>query len=94
MMGMLTLAAPLLAALGGRRQPGTGSVAVAVDVAGRTGTSMLVPYRLVDGVAVPNEWSGSGMMRGLADANGVLVVPGDGVRAGETAEVVALPWLT
>jgi molybdopterin molybdotransferase len=55
---------------------------------------MLVPYRLVDGVAVPNEWSGSGMMRGLADANGVLVVPGDGVRAGETAEVVALPWLT
>jgi molybdopterin molybdotransferase len=94
MMGMLTLAAPLLAALGGRRQPSTGSGAVAVDVAGRTGTSMLIPYRLVDGVAVPNEWSGSGMMRGLADANGVLVVPGDGVRAGETAEVVGLPWLT
>jgi molybdopterin molybdotransferase len=94
MMGMLTLAAPLLAALGGRRQPSTGSVAVAVDVAGRTGTSMLIPYRLVDGVAVPNDWSGSGMMRGLADANGVLVVPGDGVRAGETAEDLGLPWLT
>jgi molybdopterin molybdotransferase len=94
MMGMLTLAAPLLAALAGRRQPTTGFIAVGVDVAGRTGTSMLVPYRLVDGVAVPNEWSGSGMMRGLADANGVLVVPGDGVRAGETAEAIGLPWLT
>jgi molybdopterin molybdotransferase len=94
MMGMLTLAAPLLAALGGRRQPSTGSIAVAVEVAGRTGTSMLMPYHLVDDVAVPNEWSGSGMMRGLADANGVLVVPGDGVRAGETAEIIGLPWLT
>jgi molybdopterin molybdotransferase len=94
MMGMLTMAAPLLAALGGRRQSSTGSVAVAVDVAGRADTSMLIPYRLVDGVAVPNDWSASGMMRGLADANGVLVVPGDGVRAGETAEVIGLPWLT
>ncbi|MDQ1544915.1 MAG: molybdopterin molybdotransferase [Actinomycetota bacterium] len=94
MMGMLTLAAPLLAALGGRRQPSTGSVAVAVDIAGRTGSNMLIPYRLVDGLAVPNEWSGSGMMRGLADANGVLVVPGDGVRAGETAETIGFPWPT
>jgi molybdopterin molybdotransferase len=94
MMGMLTLAAPLLAALGGRRQPSPGSVAVAVDIAGRTGSSMLIPYRLVDGLAVPNEWSGSGMMRGLADANGVLVVPGDGVHAGETAETIGFPWPT
>ncbi|MCU1596475.1 MAG: molybdopterin molybdenumtransferase MoeA [Glaciihabitans sp.] len=94
MMGMLTLAAPLLAALGGRRQPSTGSVAVAVDIAGRYGTSMLMPYRLVDDVAVPNGWSGSGMMRGLADANGVLVVPGDGVRVGETAETIGFPWPT
>jgi molybdopterin molybdotransferase len=94
MVAILTLAAPLLAALGGRPRPTTGSVPVADDIGGRVGTSILIPYRLVNGLAVPNEWRGSGMMRGLADANGVLVVPGSGIRAGETAEVVGLPWPT
>jgi molybdopterin molybdotransferase len=94
MMGMLTLAAPLLAALAGRPQPETGSVTVIDDIAGRAGTTTLVPYRLVGGLAVANERRGSGMMRGLADANGVLVVPDDGICAGETAEVLRLPWVT
>jgi len=34
------------------------------------------------------------MMRGLADAAGVLIVPPAGIRAGETVEAVGLPWTT
>lgn len=92
MMGVITLGAPLLAALARRPSPATGTLPAAVDLAGRAGSSILVPYRVVDGRAVPNSWLGSGMMRGLADADGVLIVPPPGVRAGESVETLALPW--
>lgn len=92
MMGLLTLVEPVIAALGGRPEPTVGSVATADSLPGRPGSSILVPYRVLDGHAVANQWLGSGMMRGLADAAAVLVVPPNGVRAGEAAETVALPW--
>jgi molybdopterin molybdotransferase len=93
MMGMLTVVHPLLAALRGSAAPALGAVRSAVDIGGRPETTMLMPYRL-DGVrALPNPWTGSGMMRGLADAAGVLVVPAGGLRAGESAETLTLPWL-
>jgi molybdopterin molybdotransferase len=92
MMGVVSLGAPLLAALARRPSPATGTLPAAADLDGRAGSSILVPYRVVDGRAVPNSWLGSGMMRGLADADGVLVVPPPGVRAGESVETLALPW--
>jgi molybdopterin molybdotransferase len=92
MMGMLTVVHPLLAALRGSTVPPLGGVRSSADIGGRPGTTMLVPYRFVDGLALPNAWTGSGMMRGLADAAGVLVVPSGGVRAGESAETLPLPW--
>jgi molybdopterin molybdotransferase len=90
--GVVSLGAPLLAALARRPSPATGTLPAAADLDGRAGSSILVPYRVVDGRAVPNSWLGSGMMRGLADADGVLVVPPPGVRAGESVETLALPW--
>jgi molybdopterin molybdotransferase len=94
MMGVLTLVEPVLAALGGAPAPAVGAVAAAAALPGRPGSSILVPYRILDGRAVANPWLGSGMMRGLADAAGVLIVPPAGIRAGETVEAVGLPWTT
>jgi len=93
MMGMLTVVHPLLAALRGSPAPPLGAVRSSGEIGGRPGTTMLMPYRLDGLLARPNPWTGSGMMRGLADAAGVLVVPPEGVRAGEFAETLPLPWV-
>lgn len=49
----------------------------------------LVPFSWRAGRAVVSQWAGSAMLRGLADADGLLVSP---VAAGEPARVVPLPW--
>lgn len=92
MMGLITLVEPVIAALGGRREPKVGAVAVADSLPGRPGSSILVPYRVLDGHAVASPWRGSGMMRGLAEAAGVLIVPPGGVQAGQPVDSVTLPW--
>ncbi|MES2092713.1 MAG: molybdopterin molybdotransferase MoeA [Actinomycetota bacterium] len=91
MMGLLTLAAPLLAAFQGRTIE-VGRITSASALEGRAGSSILVPFRLEHQQAVATSWLGSGMMRGLADAAGVLVVPPSGVDAGGDAETLRLPW--
>ena len=92
MMGLLTLAAPLLSAFQGRAAE-LAQVTSAADLEGRAASSILVPFRSERGLAVANPWLGSGMMRGLADAEGVLVVPPGGVRAGGAVETLTLPWV-
>ena len=94
MLGLLTLVCPLIATLRGRAVAVPDSITVADRLDGRPGTTMLVPYRIEDGRAVANGWLGSGMMRGLAGAAGVVVVPPAGIDRAHFAEVVALPWVT
>ncbi len=94
MAGVMTLVEPLLAGLSGGLEPELGSVTVRGDMAGRAATTRLLPYRLEGGEAIQSQWQGSGMMRGLADADGFLVCPPVGVAAGEAAETVGLPWTT
>lgn len=91
MIGLFTLAAPLVAAFQGRTSD-SGLVVSAGALEGRAESSILVPYRLEQGQAVANPFLGSGMMRGLADAAGVLVVPPPGVAPGQTVEALTLPW--
>ena len=91
MMGLMTLVTPVLAGFQGRSTV-VGNVVSAEAIEGKTGSHLLVPYRLKQGRAVANGWQGSGMMRGLADAAGVLVIPPDGITAGELVESLALPW--
>lgn len=51
---------------------------------------LLTPFEWRDGAPVPSRWSGSAMLRGLADADGLLVsAAGDGRR---TARILRLPW--
>ncbi|WP_349897457.1 molybdopterin molybdotransferase MoeA [Parafrigoribacterium soli] len=92
MMGVLTLVRPLLAGLAGGMEPTLGTVVTASGLRGRSGLSRLLPYQLQDGVAQTSQWFGSGMLRGLAEADGVLVAPGAGAAAGETVPVLPLPW--
>ena len=93
MMGILTLVQPLLAALQGSAVPPLGSVVVAETLSGGRGHSRLIPYRIVDGLAVPTLRNGSGMMRGLAEASGIIVCPAQGANGGDSVETLALPWI-
>ncbi len=92
MMGMLTLAQPLIAGLAGLPEPALGSVATGRELTGRPGLSRLLPYRMEDGLATKSQWFGSGMLRGLAEADGVLVSPPSGAARGDTVEAIPLPW--
>ena len=92
MVVALTLCEPLIAGLAGRPMRPTRRID-APDLNGRAGTTVLVPYSLSDGSAEVSPWTGSGMMRGLSAADGLLVVPQEGTARGGTAESVDLPWV-
>jgi len=85
--GLLTLFGPVAAALSGA-PPGPSRRGPLVEEvgAGRDATR-LVPVR--DGR--PVLFAGPGMLRGLASADAVAVVPPGGVRAGQDVELLALP---
>ncbi|SDY49657.1 molybdopterin molybdotransferase MoeA [Herbiconiux ginsengi] len=92
MLALLTLAHPLLSAMQGRGMPELGRVRMAEALPAGKAPTTLRPYRLVAGQAHPTAWHGAGMLRGLAEADGVLVVPQDGAAAGAELEVLRLPW--
>lgn len=93
LLGLLAVGGPLLEAWTGRS---TGATTVTVDagIEGRRHTTRLVPVAVRGGVATPTAHAGSGMLRGLAAADAVLVVPEAGIEAGASAEALALPWPT
>jgi len=93
-VGLLTLAEPLFAVLTGGPEPATNTVVSGSELTGRAGTSLLVPYQIQDGVAIPTHWRASTMMRGLASSDGILVCPPHAVAAGETVAALRLPWNT
>ncbi|TAM66060.1 MAG: molybdopterin molybdenumtransferase MoeA [Microbacteriaceae bacterium] len=92
MMGLFTLLPPLLAGLLGGPEPTLEHVTAGRALADGRGRTRLIPYLLEHGRAVPTGWHGSGMLRGLADADGVLVCPSSGASAADTLEAINLPW--
>ena len=92
MVGLLTLGAPLLAKLGSLPEPATTEVACGSPIKDYQGPTRLMPYRLVYGLASPCANTDSAMMRGLAAADGIMVVPPHGAKMGETLTAVPLPW--
>ena len=92
LLALFTLGEPLFAALTGGPEPTTGSVVAGVDLAGRPDTSRLVPFRRVEGVAVPTGWRASAMIRGLAESDGVMICPPDGAVVGQVVPAIRLPW--
>lgn len=85
--GMLTLAVPLLRRLSGRPEPRPRRVRVATAVTGHPRDTRIVPI-VGDN---PLHFSGPAMLRGFAVADGMVVVPPGGLRAGERAEVLRVP---
>jgi molybdopterin molybdotransferase len=92
MMGLLTLAGPLLAALAGDEMPEPSRIRLEQPIPEGRGETRLIPFRLVGGRARPSTFTGSAMLRGLADASGVLVCARGGAEADDEVEFVPLPW--
>ncbi|MDD1475605.1 MULTISPECIES: molybdopterin molybdotransferase MoeA [unclassified Arthrobacter] len=92
MMALSTIGAPLLAALGHRPVPPVTAVPCGATLEADPGRTRLMPFRLLYGMASPAQHTGPGMMRGLAAADGVLVVPPHGAQLGEAVPAFALPW--
>ena len=92
MMALSTVGAPLLAALGHGTMPAVQEVPCGTMIEPDPGRTRLMPFRLLYGMASPAQHTGPGMMRGLASADGVMVVPPHGVQLGEPVPAFALPW--
>ncbi|MGX2996041.1 molybdopterin-binding protein [Streptomyces sp. JNUCC 64] len=90
--GLLTLAEPLIRTLAGRTAPEPYPARVREEVTGHPGDTRLVPVALSDDTAVPLHYSGPAMLRGIAVADGLAVVPPGGAVAGGELEILDLPW--
>jgi molybdopterin molybdotransferase len=85
--GLFTLLEPVAAALSGRPVRAGRRDGLEVDVPAGQGATRLVPVR--DGR--PALFAGPAMLRGLATADAVAVIPPGGVRAGTPVELLPLP---
>ncbi|UUS31924.1 MULTISPECIES: molybdopterin molybdotransferase MoeA [Streptomyces] len=90
--GLLTLAEPLLRGLAGHPTPEPCRVPVRDAVQGHPRDTRLVPVVHRAGRAVPLHYAGPAMLRGLAEADGLAVIPPGGAGPEDDVEVLALPW--
>ncbi|UWE07336.1 molybdopterin molybdotransferase MoeA [Actinacidiphila bryophytorum] len=87
--GVLTLVAPVLRALAGRPAPAPYAAPLTADVPGHPVDTRLVPVLFDDeSAARPLHFTGPAMLRGLAAADGMAVIPPGGARAGQETAVL------
>ncbi|MDR6980631.1 molybdopterin molybdotransferase [Streptomyces sp. 3330] len=92
--GLLTLAEPLLRTLAARPAPEPYALPLRQSVHGHPYDTRLVPVVLRGDHAVPLHYNGPAMLRGIAAADALAVVPPGGARAGQETELLDLPWAT
>ncbi|WP_316739310.1 molybdopterin molybdotransferase MoeA [Streptomyces sp. MK7] len=90
--GLLTLAEPLLRTLAARPAPEPYTLPLKDAVHGHPYDTRLVPVVLRGDHAVPLHYNGPAMLRGVAAADALAVVPPGGARAGQETELLDLPW--
>jgi molybdopterin molybdotransferase len=90
-VALMTLGRPVVDAFAGRPLEVLGTRSLAGYVASRGDRMRLVPCALVDGECVPVDYLGSGMLRGLATADGLALVPGGQASAGDVVRWLPLP---
>ncbi|MFG3152446.1 molybdopterin molybdotransferase MoeA [Streptomyces sp. NPDC048219] len=90
--GLVTLAEPLLRTLAARPAPEPYTLPLRDAVHGHPHDTRLVPVVLRGEGAVPLHYNGPAMLRGIAAADALAVVPPGGVRPGEETELLDLPW--
>ena len=91
---LMTLVQPLLDRMHGREPAATSAVRLLEAQPARQGDGhRLLPVdRAADATAAVLPSCGSAMLRGLARATGLAVVPPYGAQAGDRVEYLALPW--
>jgi molybdopterin molybdotransferase len=92
MLVLVSLGVPLIDGMLGKPLGGLGRVTLGHDMANPSGSTRLVAFRHTAQGAVPTARQGSGMLRGLAEADGVAVVPPGGATAPAAVETLPLPW--
>lgn len=95
--GLCTLAEPLLSALAARRPAPPYRVPLAAAVHGHPHDTRLVPVAYRDDeryglMAAPLHFHGPAMLRGIAAADALAVVPPGGAQRGNELELLELPW--
>jgi molybdopterin molybdotransferase len=93
-VALMSLVGPLLAGLTGRAEPTMRRVLLGAPVPGRGGYTHLALLRRDprDGTGRPVTHTGSAMLRGLAGADGfVIIPPGRAGRPGDAFEMLELP---
>ncbi|WP_406147574.1 molybdopterin molybdotransferase MoeA [Streptomyces sp. NBC_01012] len=90
--GLLTLADPLLRGIAGRHAQDRYTAPVREEVHGHPQDTRLIPVVHRDESVVPLHYNGPAMLRGIAAADGLAVVPPGGVRSGTEVEILDLPW--
>ncbi|MFH8567698.1 molybdopterin-binding protein [Streptomyces sp. NPDC017993] len=95
--GLLTLAEPLLRTLAARRPATAYPTPLAGAVHGHPHDTRLVPVAYRDDdqhgvVAAPLHYNGPAMLRGIAAADALAVIPAGGADRGAEVELLDLPW--
>ncbi|MEU4170558.1 molybdopterin molybdotransferase MoeA [Streptomyces sp. NPDC026665] len=90
--GLLTLAEPLLRTLAGRAAPEPYTLPLGEAVQGHPYDTRLIPVSLRGERAAPLHYNGPAMLRGIAAADALAVVPPGGARAGQELDLIDLPW--
>ncbi|MEV4915248.1 molybdopterin molybdotransferase MoeA [Streptomyces tirandamycinicus] len=90
--GLLTLAEPLLRQRSGQATPAPYRASLRDEVHGHPRDTRLVPVVHRGDRVVPLHYRGPAMLRGIAAAHGLAVVPPGGGRPGDELEILDLPW--
>lgn len=92
-VALTLLVEPVLRSLRGLELPAETVLPSGIAYEPYAGPPRAIPYKDVLGMAAPRNHTGANMLRGLADADGLLFPPPHGTDFGETTPVLALPWL-
>ncbi|MFE9092793.1 molybdopterin molybdotransferase MoeA [Streptomyces sp. NPDC007264] len=90
--GLLTLAEPLLRVLAGRAAPEPYALPLGGSAHGHPYDTRLIPVAVGADSVVPLHYNGPAMLRGIAAADALAVVPPGGARPGQELELLDLPW--
>jgi molybdopterin molybdotransferase len=90
--GLLTLVEPFLRTFAGRAAPESFALPLEEAVHGHPDDTRLIPVALRADRAVPLRYNGPAMLRGIAAADALAVVPPGGGSRGQGLELLGLPW--
>ncbi len=89
---LVSFGGPLIGGMLGRPLPGFSQVTAGAELVNTGRDTRIVAVRHEGIGVVPVPWQGSGMVRGIAQADCLVVVPSGGVAAGGVLDVLPLPW--